>query len=262
MTEEEFSYILDQIKPFTDYIYLHVKGEPLMHPKLNELLKISEEKGFKVNITTNGTLLLKVKEILIGNPCVRQINISLHSISGNSEYGRKDEYISNILSFTSEALSRSNIIISYRFWNLGNNSTTNLSQNKNKEYLEKIEEWFHLPQKIQDTITEGNGIKLGERLYLNQDPVFEWPDIKKVAGDTRGFCYGLRNQIGVLADGTVIPCCLDGDGVVNLGNIFLESFSNILESDRVAAMYEGFSNGIAVEELCKRCGYRTRFTNK
>lgn len=262
MGEEEFSHLLDEIKPYTDYIYLHVKGEPLLHPKLEELLVISKEKGFYVTITTNGTLIPKVSDILIKSSAIRQMNISLHSISQNEDYGQKDNYMKNILEYTSEAIAHSNMIISYRFWNLEQDNEVNLTENKNKEYLEAIEEYFSLPYKIQDKITLGNGIKIAERIYLNQDPIFEWPDIKKEEDDGKGFCYGLRNQIGVLADGTVIPCCLDGEGVIHLGNVFEEDFGNILKSQRVTAMYEGFSNGIAVEELCRKCGYRKRFNLK
>lgn len=259
MSEEEFSHLLDEIKPFTDYIYLHVKGEPLLHPKLEELLMISKEKGFYVTITTNGTLIPKVSDVLIKSPAIRQMNISLHSISQNEDYGQKEDYMKHILEFTSEAIANSNIIVSYRFWNLEEDNEVNMTINKNKEYLEAIEEWFHLPYKIQDKITVGNGIKIGERIYLNQDPIFEWPDMNKKEDDGKGFCYGLRNQIGVLADGTVIPCCLDGEGIISLGNVFNETFEDILNSRRVTDMYEGFSNGIAVEELCRKCGYRKRF---
>ena len=42
---EDFARRLDEIKPHTSYIYLHVKGEPPLHPKIDESLDISHEKG-------------------------------------------------------------------------------------------------------------------------------------------------------------------------------------------------------------------------
>lgn len=56
---EQFNKILDEIRPHTKYIYLHVKGEPLLHPRIDQLLDAAHAKGFKVNITTNGTLIKK-----------------------------------------------------------------------------------------------------------------------------------------------------------------------------------------------------------
>jgi radical SAM protein with 4Fe4S-binding SPASM domain len=102
-------------------------------------------------------------------------------------------------------------------------------------------------------------VKITDRVYLNQDQEFQWPDLKEVEDDGVGFCYGLRNQIAILVDGTVVPCCLDGEGVVNLGNINTTQFSKIIESERAGNIIEGFSRREAVEELCRKCGYRKRF---
>lgn len=259
MSVEEFNFILKEIKPYTDYIYLHVKGEPLLHPELEELLVKCHEQGLKVNITTNGTLLHKVSKILLNSKSLRQLNISLHSIKGNESYKEKDEYMERILSFIDEAQAKSDLIVSLRFWNLDKDNEINLINNKNQEYLKNIEEHFKLSYKIDDVITPGNGIKLADRLYLNQDHTFDWPDLSIEGDDGIGFCYGLRNQIGVLVDGTIIPCCLDGEGNINLGNIFKDNFSLVLESERVKNIMNGFSNRIALEELCLKCGYRKKF---
>ena len=59
MTIEEFETVLKKIKDYTDYIYLHIKGEPLLHPQIIDILKVAEEYNIKVNLTTNGTLFPK-----------------------------------------------------------------------------------------------------------------------------------------------------------------------------------------------------------
>lgn len=260
MSIDLFCKILDQIKVHTDYIYFHVKGEPLLHPDIDKLLDISHERGFMVNITTNGTLINKVKDKLLMKPGLRQVNFSLHSFDGNEMNVDKEEYINNILAFTKEARSNSDTIISLRLWNLDeDDSLINPKRKRNNEILEIIEKEFSLPYKIQEKVEPGRGIKIEDKLYLNQEYRFQWPDLSIEEDDGLGFCYGLRNQVAILVDGTVIPCCLDGEGVINLGNIKSEHFSAIIESERANKIIEGFSKREAVEELCRKCGYRRRF---
>lgn len=256
---EDFAKILDDIKPHTDYIYFHVKGEPLLHPKVGELLDISHEKGFKVNITTNGTLITKNRDKLLGKPALRQMNFSLHSFDGHEGSTDREGYITNILSFVREAVASSNMIVSFRLWNLSRDNESNQERSRNRATLEMIEKEFGLDYHIEERVIPGTGINLAERVYLNQDAEFDWPDLNAEEDDGRGFCHALRNQAGILVDGTVIPCCLDGEGVINLGNAYEIPFSEIVDGERANRLYDGFSRREAVEELCRKCGYRKRF---
>lgn len=253
-----FKKVLDEIKPYGEHIYFHIKGEPLLHPELETLLNLAYKKGFKVNLTTNGTLISKVKDILLNSKSLRQINVSLHSFDGNEKSHNKEEYIKNIIEFSKETKEK-NIITALRLWNLDENNNTNIKLNRNKEILEIIEKDFNLQYKIEDKISECRGIKIDEYIYLNQDYEFSWPALTEQEDDGIGFCHGLRNQIGILVDGTVVPCCLDGNGIIKLGNIHDNSFADIIESSRAKDIIEGFSNRKAVEELCRKCGYRKRF---
>ncbi len=259
MSETKFKQILDEIKPFTDYIYLHVKGEPLLHPNLGSFLDISFEKGFKVNITTNGTLIDRVADTLITRPAVRQINFSLHSFDGNQNELSKDEYMDSILTFSNKAIVESSIIISLRLWNLDEALLTEDQRKRNLDSIHKIEENFRLPYKIQSNLSENKALKIGNRVYLNQDYEFKWPDLKEEEDFNKGTCFGLRNQVAILVDGTVVPCCLDGEGIINLGNIHENKFSDIINGKRAESIRVGFCNNNVVEELCRKCGYRKRF---
>lgn len=125
--------------------------------------------------------------------------------------------------------------------------------------LEIIEKEFNLDYRIEEKVKPGGGIKLADRVFINQDYEFKWPALHEEEDDGKGFCYGLRNQAGILADGTVIPCCLDGEGIIDLGNINSHSFSEIIEMDRAKNLVDGFSRRVAVEELCRKCGFRKRF---
>ena len=262
LSVSDFRETLEQLKPYTTYLYLHVKGEPLLHPDLSMLLDICHEMGFQINITTNRTLIRRQHEMLLSKSAVRQINFSLHSFDGNEICHSREEYIADILDFAKEAQHRSRIIVSLRLWNLTAASATmvdELALRRNDELLSMIETAFDLPFRIQEEVIAARGIKLSDRIYLNQAQLFEWPDLAAQEYPGRAFCYGLRNQIGILVDGTVIPCCLDGEGVIELGNIYGRALAEILESPRSKAIYDGFSRKEAVEELCKRCGYRQRF---
>ncbi|MGV8981203.1 radical SAM/SPASM domain-containing protein [Clostridium sp.] len=261
MTLETFDKILDQIKPHTEYIYFHVKGEPLLHPKLDEFLDLSYKKGFKVNITTNGTLISEVREKIILKPALRQINFSLHSFDGNECGSNKADYVNNVISFVKEAINITDTLFSLRLWNLDIDNTTNLQANKNRDLLSIIETAFNLPYKIEEEIHPGHGIKICDKVYLNQDHEFQWPDLKEEEDNSPGFCYGLRNQVAILVDGTVVPCCLDGEGVINLGNIHKTPFSEIVENQRSNDIFNGFSRRDVVEELCRKCGYRKKFND-
>jgi len=255
---DDFERRLLQIKPHASHIYLHVKGEPLLHPKLDELLDLSHVHGLKVNITTNGTLIHKAGPKILGKPALRQMNFSLHSFDGHEGSQDRDGYLRRILSFVRQAQAYG-VIFSFRLWNLSQDNLTNLERQRNRETLAILEREFDLDYRIEEKVAPGSGIKIADRVYINQDYEFEWPSLQAPEDEGIGFCHALRNQAAVLVDGTVVPCCLDGEGVIGLGNINRSSFSEIIEGERANRLVDGFSRREAVEELCRKCGYRKRF---
>ena len=255
---EQFEKILDEIRPHTKYIYLHVKGEPLLHTRIDQLLDAAHERGFKVNITTNGTLIKKQREKLLGKPALRQMNFSLHSFDGHEGSENREKYLADILDFVREAREH-NVIFSYRLWNLQRDDQTEVDKRKNAETLDILEAEYDLDFKIEERVEPGSGVKIAKNIYLNQDHEFKWPSLLEAEYNGKGFCHALRSQAAILVDGTVVPCCLDGEGVINLGNVNEQSFSDIVESERANNLVDGFSRREAVEELCRKCGYRQKF---
>lgn len=254
MTREEFEVIVNKIKGYTNYIYLHLMGEPFLNKNFEDFIKIAKRENLYVNITTNGTLVNSVKDIIINNGGVRQINISLHSFEANDSNINFNEYFINILNFINEGNKKTNTIFSLRLWNI-DTEELKADNSLNLNILELIEEKLSLDFDLKEVLKEKNRVKLKERIYLNMAEKFSWPDsnISLISQDV--FCYGLRDQIGILVDGTVVPCCLDSEGSINLGNIFEEDLQSIIESERAKKIYDGFSRRKAVEDLCKRCGY-------
>ena len=250
MSSAEFRFLAERLRPATRYLYLHLMGEPLLHPELPELLKIAGELDFLVNITTNGTLLPQTGGALLAAPSVRKVSISLHSLEAND--GREfSAYLEQCVAFAKKA-AEAGKITGLRLWNLDGEAA---GQNElNAPILAALHRAFPLEwQPVRE------GFRLAERIFLEFGERFEWPDLAAEEAAGQAFCYGLRDQFGVLCDGTVVPCCLDHEGDLALGNLFTQPLGEILASPRANAIYEGFSSRRAAEELCKKCGYARRF---
>lgn len=249
-----FDEILGRIRPFTDYLYLHVMGEPLLHPRFPEILDVCGRHGFRVNIATNGVLIRRHKDALLESGSVRQINFSIHclDIQRNSEIPAG--YLADILEFIDEGRRKSGIYFALRLWNMKQGTVPDTG------LLSGIERFFSLPQKIMDMKIEGKGIALAPRVFLNFGEEFVWPEPDSGVSEDKAFCRGLRDHCAILVDGTVVPCCLDRDAAVSLGNISSLELPEIIGSLRAEEIIRGFSEGRAVERLCRSCGFRRRFS--
>lgn len=242
---DEFKTVIDKITPFTDYLYFHLLGEPLLHPNLEQFLTICEDKGLKVIITTNGTLIKNRENVLLNSLSHYKTVISLHSFEANQNQNF-NAYINNCLDYTQTAEGKKIVVL--RLWNNGGEDTLN------RDILEKIESRFPAPWRD----TRG-GKQIGNNIYIQFGDKFDWPDIETQTQSDTAFCYGMRDQIGILSNGTVVPCCLDNNGEINLGNIFESDLKDIINSDRALNIYNGFSNRKACEELCKKCSFARKF---
>ncbi|MBS5883312.1 MAG: SPASM domain-containing protein [Clostridium sp.] len=254
---ESFNEIINKIKGYTNHIYLHLMGEPFLNKNLETFLKIAKEADLKVNITTNGTLINRVKDVIIDSKAVRQINISLHSFEANDNDIEFNKYINNILDFINESTEKSETICALRLWNI-DTEELKANNNLNSQIINLIQDKLNLEINLIEELKEKKRLKLKDKVYLNMAEKFSWPDANLSLISEDVFCHGLRDQIGILLDGTVVPCCLDSEGKIPLGNIFEQSLEEIITSERARNIYDGFSRRRAVEDLCKRCGYAKR----
>ena len=259
MSVDEFAKIAAQVTPFTDYICLHVKGEPLMHPWLGDILAIAHQNGLKVNLTTNAVLLPEKHQLLLGETAPRQISLSLHSFDANTMHARDfRSYLENAIDFARTFTMTTPGYISFRLWNL--DGTAKADQRlRNQFILEALEQAYHLAQPIDAYVGKVHGNTIAPHTYVNFDQLFEWPDEHAPDYGFNGTCHGLRHQLAILADGQVVPCCLDHNGHLALGNIFIESLDTILCKEKSLRIIEDFRSHHIHENLCRRCGYRTRF---
>lgn len=252
LTPEGFSVLAGRLRPHTRYLYLHLMGEPLLHPALDELLALAGQMEFRVMITTNGTLLGERGALLLDSPAVEKISISVHSFEGNGGGSGLEEYLNGCLAFARQAAEKGKRC-ALRLWNQDSADVSGMNC-RNGEVLVRLERAFPGPWK-----RGRRGTTLAPNIFLEEGERFQWPDLTAPEESGRRFCYGLRDQVGVLWDGTVVPCCLDHEGDIPLGNLYEQELEEILDSPRATAIYTGFSQGEAREELCRRCAFTRRF---
>mgnify|MGYP004619114249 CR=1 FL=1 len=235
MSFDNFKLILDKLNNYTNYLYFHVLGEPLLHPNINEFINYASL-NYKVNITTNGYLINNI----VNQKNIRQLNISLQSY--NEIYGISlDEYMNNIFNIVDKI--KKYTYVSYRIW-IKNKYTNDIIKLINKKYKSNI-----------DIDSINNNFTLDKNVFISTHEEFIWPDSNNDYYNSKGTCYALKDHIGILVDGTIIPCCLDSKGKIRLGNIFDEDLKDIINSDRYKRMLNGFKENKKIEELCKTCKY-------
>ena len=241
MSEAEYARVLEQLSGKTQYIYHHLMGEPLVHPLLPRFIQMACQAGFRPMITTNGTLVDSRGEALLGIG-LHKVNISLHSFEKDQPDSHR-KYLESVAKFAEKA-NESGTIISLRLWNNG------FDGGKNDTTLALLREMIS-----GEWTPNTRGYRIRDRLFLEWGDRFAWPDLKAPDYGDRVFCYGMRDHFGILSDGTVVPCCLDSEGTIPLGNVFREELSDILSSSRAKNIADGFRCRTAAEELCRRCGY-------
>lgn len=229
---DEFKILLDKLKNYTDYLYFHILGEPLIHPKINELIDLAS-KNFKINITTNGYFINRIKD----NKNIRQINISLHSFTNKANISLI-KYLNNIFD-TIDNLE--NTYISLRLW---------IKSKHNKAIINYINNRYNL---LIDY--DVKNYKINNHIFINNFHEFIWPDLNNNYYSEYGKCYALKDHIGILVDGTIVPCCLDSNGTINLGNIYKSDIEDVLNTKKIKEMTECFNNSKKIEELCKHCNF-------
>ncbi len=254
MDLNEFEAILQEVAPLAEIICLHLLGEPLAHPRFSEILAICEKYNTQIDLTTNGILIKRYKEHILNANCIRQVNFSLQAFKDNFPDRDIDPYVLPIFEFAKSAHAlRPALYTNFRLWNQESNDSDN------EDIFLKIESYFNIM--INRNIETGaiKSKNIWNRLYLHFDSRFEWPSFLLPHQGTQGRCHGTVSHIGIHADGSVVPCCLDKNAAINLGNVKEQSLKDILNSDRFVKMRKGFLSGVLVEDFCQHCSFIKRF---
>ena len=251
----DFEKMLKQAAPITEEICLHIMGEPFCHPHLNEIIKICELYNSKIQLTTNGLSISKFSDVVLNSPSIRQINFSVQCFKDNFPDKDINDYLLEILNFSVLANQlRPDVYINLRLWNIGE------TLDNNEDIFLFVEDFFKIKINRSVDVASIKSKKIWNKLSLHFDSRFEWPSLKTPLVSAEGTCHALKGHIGILADGTVVPCCLDKEGQIPLGNCLTQSLDPILMSARAVKMRRGFDDGALVEELCQHCSYIKRFS--
>ncbi len=258
MSLEDFESLNKQLKPFTKELAYHIVGDPLVLPKLNSYLNISAKYDLKVNIVTTANNISKKHYETLMNKTIKQINFSINSYNANSHKKSLDDYLNPIFDFVKYAQERKHeFFINFRIWNL---DETLSAKEFNKKVFEKVNKEFNTHINIEEVYKiKPKNIRIARKVFFHFDSYFSWPSKDAKFISKEGTCYGLDSHFGILTNGEVVPCCLDQNALINLGNTKSTQLIDILNSKRVKSIQNGFKNNILVEDLCQRCGYRTRF---
>ena len=258
MNLDTFDRLNHELKDFTNELAYHIVGDPLVLTNLQEYLNISLKHNLKVNITTTANNISEKHYEALSNSTIKQINFSLNSYNANSHKKSFEEYLNPILEFVKFAQEKKHeYFINFRIWNLDEEKS---AKEFNKKVFDKINEVFSSNINIEDVYKEKpKNIRIARKIFFNFDEYFSWPSLENEIISKTGFCYGLDSHFGILVNGDVIPCCLDQNACVKLGNTNSSQIADILNSKRVLDIQKGFRQNILVEELCQKCEYRTRF---
>jgi sulfatase maturation enzyme AslB (radical SAM superfamily) len=259
MEPELFKKVAMAVAPLTEEVCFHLMGEPLLHPEFDAYVNFCDTVGVRINLTTNGILLIPQRMKALLSPALQQINFSLQSFESNFPEEDNSSYLQKIFEFTKRALhERPDLYINYRLWNQGVPG----AQESNDLMIAKIKKGLQTDFNPFSDVRWKKSAKIRGRAYVHFDSRFQWPHPSQPIRSTQGFCHGLSSHIGILADGTVVPCCLDKEGVISLGNCGSQNIEDLIQSPRATAIREGFQNGILVEDLCQKCTFISRFDNK
>lgn len=252
-----FEQVLDQLSPYTKEVAYHMGGDPLSLSNLQTYLDVSFKKHFKVMLTTSGYYLNKHDLHTLLHPAIKQVNISLNSYNKNSMPLSFEAYMEPIIQLCKLKLEKNrDFFINLRLWNMDEEQSEKAFNEKLFAYLEQA---FHTSLNVTKIYDEKpRSVRLSEKILLHFDNYFEWPALTS-DHHSHGTCLGLSSHFGILANGTVVPCCLDKDGVMELGNLHTSTLENILNTARTQAIIEGFKRHKAIESLCQKCHYKHRF---
>jgi len=271
MKGEDFGLALERLQGFTKVLYFHLMGEPLLHPELPVFLDLAERRGFSVNLTTNGTLLARRGGEISGKPALNRLNISLQSMEQfppAAREGLMDALVAEVKGLVArQRRVRPDFLASFRLWTRDDGTLTGpLLASLAGKFPDAHADAAGL---VAQTLAGRNGFPLAEGIALHAAETFDWPPSPPpplspagALSTPAGFCRGLRDQLGVLLDGTVVPCCLDRNGDIALGNLFARPLGEILDGPRARGLYRGFTERRAMEPLCAACTYRTRFNRR
>ncbi|MFP6144790.1 radical SAM/SPASM domain-containing protein [Helicobacter pylori] len=248
MPLELFEKVCKEVAPLTPIITLHVLGDPCKLKNLNRYLNVAKRFSLKVDLVTSGEYLRDFEALL--QDIIYQISISLDAGLDHHNKLNQHRYIQKILEFCRYKCEKnSEVFLNLRI----QDSTLEKHQNLIKPFLESFE-----CISLETLISQGRA-RLFKKSFLNIQKTFKWPNLNAQNPLNQEskipYCYGLIKQIAILSNGVVVPCCMDTQAHINLGDLNHTPLKDILNSQKAMAIKTHFLKGEALELLCKNCSY-------
>ncbi|GAA7516273.1 radical SAM/SPASM domain-containing protein [Helicobacter pylori] len=248
MPLELFEKVCKEAAPLTPIITLHVLGDPCKLKNLNRYLNAAKRFSLKVDLVTSGAYLHNFETLL--QDAIYQISISLDAGLDNHNKLNQHRYIQKILEFCHYKCEKnSEVFLNLRI----QDGTLDKHQNLIKPFLESFE------CVSLEGLKSQSRVRLFKKSFLNIQKTFKWPNLNAQNPLNQEskipYCYGLIKQIAILSNGVVVPCCMDTQAHISLGDLNHTPLKDILKSQKAMAIKTHFLKGEALELLCKNCSY-------
>lgn len=240
---ELFERVCQQVAPLTQSVTFHLLGDPLYLKNFPLYLQIAQKYHLSVEIVTSGLYLCKFPHSLLLSPPIKQISISLSALESLKEEMREKVVKDCLELIKTHQESKSQVYINLRMH----------ADKINHSLAHRLTQSFS----VENDLSQKGRVRLAYKVFLLLTKSFEWAraEGERESGEVRKKCYGLLSQIAILSNGVVVPCCIDCDGGIALGNLKTQSLEEILDSKRARDIIKGFKRGVAIEEQCKVCTY-------
>ncbi|MCP2604101.1 SPASM domain-containing protein [Candidatus Aminicenantes bacterium AC-708-M15] len=246
---ELFKKIIDEIKYFAFEIFLHHRGESLIHPDFFKMVKYAHEAGITVKLHTNGTLLDEKKSYQIIESGLDQLSFSFDGfdkeiyekirVGGNFE-----KVVNNIIQFLKikkelKAKKPFTIIELINFPHIYSDN----SKEKREKFLNRFK---GLPLNRVEIREMHNWAGLVEK---NQNSKIKTQNSKNYSP-----CTFLWQALIIFWDGSVVPCTQDFHGYYILGNVKDASIKEIWNNEKMINLRKKMRNkDICDLDTCKNC---------
>lgn len=246
MSFDDFRIIADKIKPFCEYLYLHIWGEPMLNKDIFKMIEYAST-FTRTNISTNGNSINDIKASQLITSGVSTIIVS---IDGVTQEVYEQYRIKGSVAIALDALRQ--------------------LQHYNCRLDQPVQ---IIPQFIVMKHNEHEMDKFADvcsRLGLTPSfkaPYFRTNKYKATNGYRRqrysnittlrnamSKCESIKNgTFNILLDGSVVACCHDYDKFTCFGNIYKESVMEIWHKASFKMFRHNIVNKNAPEFCLQRC---------
>lgn len=243
-----FAKIINEIKHSSRFTWLHLLGEPLLHPHIAEMIKLCKENGMKVGISTNATLLneQRAKKILESglDSCILAFDgvnkETYEQVRTGGVYETVEKNILNFLKLKKELKKE-------KPWTVIQTVEINLTESEIGAFKKKWKD-----SDVNEILVRKYSTSAGqiEDKDFVAKPQHQYIPKQKLS---RPPCFLLWNSAVIFWNGDVSVCCHDCvNGKLVFGNLKDDDLKTIWNSPKIEFLRECHLSG-DFPLICKDC---------